>query len=183
MTHDEKTFLAQVAMGWFTVKPDGTIWRNIRFRGGGVSLPVWIVPERAERSVARKGSYLRVMFNDAGKRRRVAAHRVVWMMANRRDIPAPMELNHEDGNKQHNFPSNLTLVTHAENAIHSIRVLGNKPKATFGEANAAAKLTDQKVAEIRAHLAARTLPQREIARLYGVTQSAVSAIATGKSWA
>lgn len=54
MTDDEKAFLAQIALGWFTVKPDGTIWRNIKFHGGGVSLPEWITPTRAERSTSKK---------------------------------------------------------------------------------------------------------------------------------
>lgn len=184
MTSDEKAFMAQVALGWFAVKTDGTIWRNVTFRGGGVSLPVWIEPTRAERSVSKEDGYLRVMFNDQGTRRRVSAHRIIWMVANRRDIPPSMEINHEheDGNKQRNDPGNLTLVTHAQNAEHSCRVLKRKPKAQNGEANAMAKVTEQQVAEIRALAKARSLPQREIGKLYGLTQSAVSAIVTGKSW-
>jgi hypothetical protein len=184
MTDDEKALLAQVALGWFTVKPDGTIWRNVIFHGGGVSLPTWIKPTRAERSVSKADGYLRVMFNDQGKRRRVAAHRVSWMVANRQDIPPTMEINHEhqDGNKQRNDPRNLSLVTRRENVVHAIRVLKRKPKAQNGEKNAMAKVTEAQVAEIRSLVAAKSLPQREIGKMYGITQSAVSAIVTGKSW-
>ena len=184
MTDDEKAFLAQVALGWFTVKSDGTIWRNVTFHGGGVSLPIWIEPTRAERSVSKEGGYLRVMYNDQGKRRKIAAHRVSWMVANRRDIPPTMEINHEheDGNKQRNDPNNLTLVTRGQNVEHACRILKRKPKAQNGEANAMAKVTEKQVSEIRALAAARSLPQREIGKLYGLTQSAVSAIVTGKSW-
>ncbi len=183
MTDNERAFLAQIALGWFTVRPDGTIWRNMRFHGGGVATLNWITPERAERSVSKAGAYLRVMFRDGRQRRKVSANRIVWMLANQRDIPSGMEINHKDGKKQRNHPSNLELTTHQENAIHSVRVLGNKPKARFGEANAAAKVTAQQVAEIRGLLAQKSMAQREIASLYGLTQSAVSAIATGKSWA
>src|SRR5690606_10298728 len=74
MTEHEQAFLAQVALGWFTVKPNGTIWRNIRFHGGGPATGVagltWITPTRAERSVSAKGKYLRVMFYDRGRRRK-----------------------------------------------------------------------------------------------------------------
>jgi predicted XRE-type DNA-binding protein len=106
------------------------------------------------------------------------------MLANRRDIPPMMEINHEheDGNKQRNLPDNLTLVTRTQNVVHAIRVLKRKPKAQNGEANAMAKVTAAQVAEIKALAAAKALPQREIAKRYGVTQSAVSAIVTGKSW-
>lgn len=184
MTDDEQAFLAQIALGWFTVDASaGAIWRNVRFHGGGVSLPRWISPTRAERSVSKQGAYLRVMFNDAGERRRVSAHRIIWMVANRRAIPAGLEVNHRNGNKQHNTHTNLELATHAENAIHSVRVLGNKPKARLGEANAAARLTVQQVAEIRGLVARRSLPQRELAAIYGVSQGTISAIVTGKSWA
>ena len=183
MTEHEKAFLAQIALGWFKVRANGTIWRHVLFHGGGVAGLEFIAPVRAERSVSKKGGYLRVMFRDGRQRRKVTAQRIVWMVANLRDIPAGLQVNHRDGNKQNNHPDNLELVTHKENAIHSVRVLGNKPKARVGEANAAAKVTAQQVAEIRGLAAQKSMPQREIASIYGITQSAVSAIVTGKSWA
>ena len=186
MTNDEKAFLAQIALGWFTVDTKtGAVWRHVTFHGGGVSLPAWIDPIRAERSKSAQQGYLRIMFHDAGNRRRVAAHRIIWMVANRRDIPESMEINHKhrDGNKQRNTAINLALVTRAQNVEHCCRVLGRKPKAQNGEANAMAKVTECQVMEIKALLKNKALPQREIGNIYGLTQSAVSAIATGKSWA
>jgi hypothetical protein len=37
-----------------------------------------------------------------------------------------MEVNHKDGNRANNQPSNLELVTSSENKMHSYRVLGHK---------------------------------------------------------
>lgn len=182
MTDDEKAFLAQVALGWFAVDAEGRIWRNIKFQGGGVSLPKWITPTRAERSVSGKGKYLRVMFADAGKRRKVNANRIVWMVANHADLSSLLDVNHKDGNKQHNHPSNLETATRAQNVNHSFKVLGQRTKEQRGELNPAAKVTAEQVAEIRALARAKVMPQSEIGKRYGITQSTVSAIVLGKSW-
>jgi predicted XRE-type DNA-binding protein len=184
MTEDEKAFLAQVALGLFKVEPDGTIWRLAKWTGGGVvSGLIYIPKERAERSVARKGSYLRVMFKDGAKRRKVSAHRVVWMIANRRPIPPSMEINHIDGNKQNNPPGNLELATRQQNVQHSHTHLSPKKKDQRGEKNSAAAVTEAQVLEIRAIWAAKALSQRDIAARFKITQSTVSAIVTRKSWA
>jgi len=184
MTEDEKAFLAQVALGLFKVEADGTIWRLAKWTGGGiVSGLIYIPKERAERSTAGPGSYLRVMFKDGPVRRKVAAHRIVWMVANRRPIPAAMEINHRDGNKRSNSPLNLELVTHQQNAQHSHTQLAPKKKDQRGEKNSSAAVTEAQVVEIRAIWASGALSQREIAAKYGITQSTISAIVVRKSWA
>jgi len=180
MTDDEKAFLAQVAIGWFSVDPEGRIWRNVAFQGGGAPKMVRIRKRRAERSSSRAGQYLRVMFRDGSQRRKVSAHRIVWMLANGQGIPDPLEVNHLNGKKSDNRPANLERVTRPENARHSVRVLGNKPKARRGEANASAKLTAATVAQILA--LAGTMPQREIGAMFGVSQGTVSAVLVGKTW-
>lgn len=180
MTDDEKAFLAQVAMGWFSVDSQGRIWRHVAFQGGGAPTMKRVSKRRAERSSSARGQYLRVMFRDGNRRRKVSAHRIVWMLANSQDIPAPLEINHANGVKADNRPSNLERVTRPENATHSVRVLGKRPKARRGSENAAAKLTDATVAQIRA--LAGTMPQREIGRMFGVSQGTVSTILVGKTW-
>lgn len=51
----------------------------------------------------------------------------------------------------------------------------------YGEANAASKLTTEKVSAIRA-MAADGIEQRAIAVLFGVSQSAVSLIVSRRRW-
>ena len=183
MTIDEKAFLAQVALGWFQVNQDGTIWRLAEFVGGGVTRLQWVEPRRAERSTSAEEGYLRILFFDQGERKHVAAHRIVWMVLNRADIPAPMEINHRDGKKWHNEPSNLELVTRPENVKHAIRILGRRHKAQGGEQNPSAKLTEAQVMEIRALCESKSINQREIAQRFGIKQSTVSAIVLRKkSW-
>lgn len=184
MTEDEKAFLAQVALGLFKVESDGTIWRLAKWTGGGrVSGLIYVPKARAERSTAGPGSYLRVMFKDGERRRKVNAHRIVWMVANRRPIPPGMEINHIDGVKRHNRPDNLELVTHQQNAQHSHTHLAPKKKDQRGEKNSSAAVTETQVLEIRSIWRASALSQREIAAKFNITQSTVSAIVLRKSWA
>lgn len=183
MTEDEKAFLAQVALGLFKVE-GGKIWRLAKWTGGGdVSGLIYTRKTRAERSSARLGSYLRVMFKDGSDRRKVSAHRIIWMIANRRPIPAGMEVNHLDGNKQNNDPSNLEIVTRQQNVQHSHTHLSPKKKDQRGEKNSSAAVTGAQVMEIRALWKAKAMTQREIAEMFGVRQSTISAIVVRKSWA
>ncbi|WP_366071320.1 HNH endonuclease signature motif containing protein [Nitrobacter sp.] len=184
MTENEKAFLAQVALGLFKVEMDGTIWRLAKWTGGGlVAGIVYTKRTRAERSTSGQNGYLRIMFKDGMIRRVVAAHRIIWMIANRRPIPERMEINHIDGKKSNNTPSNLELTTHQQNAQHSHTHLAPKKKDQRGEKNSAAAVTESQVIEIRTIWANRSLSQREIAAKYKITQSTVSAIVARKSWA
>lgn len=185
MKAEEQAFLSLVALGAFMVDSQGAVWRHRRMIGGSRSgSPSYQAalarPERAERS--QSGGYPKVMFTHRSHRMAVYAHRIVWMVVNGEDIPDGLEINHKNGIRSDNHPSNLELVTHSENMIHGIRVLGRKPKAQYGEMNACAKLTAKQVAEIKYLCAKRTLAQSQIAKRFGVTQSAISAIHLGKSW-
>lgn len=183
MTEDEKAFLAQVALGLFKVD-GGKIWRLAKWTGGGnVAGLIYTKKSRAETSAARAGGYLRVLFKDGVTRRKVSAHRIIWMVANRRPIPTGMEVNHLDGDKQNNDPSNLEIVTRQQNVQHAHTHLSPKKKDQRGEKNSAAAVTAEQVVEIRSIWAARAMSQREIAARFGVTQSTISAIVVRKSWA
>lgn len=183
MTEDEKAFLAQIALGLFSVEKDGTVWRLARWTGGGqVSGITYLPKRRAETSSHLKGSYPRIMFKDGEERRSVNAHRIIWMISNRRPIPPKMEINHIDGNRINNIPSNLELVTRQQNVQHAHTCLCPKKKDQRGEKNASAVVTESQVAEIRAIWATRSLTQREIAEKFRITQSTISAIVLRKSW-
>jgi predicted XRE-type DNA-binding protein len=138
-------------------------------------------PRRAETTQTK--DHLRVQFTTADGRMWVYAHRVVWMVANHREIPSGLEINHKDGDPTNNRPENLDLATRQENTLHAGRVLKRLgTKAQNGEMNAAAKVTESDVIRIRELWAAQTMTQRQIAEAFGLKQQAVSCIVTRKSW-
>jgi hypothetical protein len=181
VTDNERAFLSMVALGWFEVRPDGSIWRHFRWTQGGTPTLIRVEPRPAECS--ESDGYPTIMFQDGETRRKVFAHRVVWMITNQADIPRPMQVNHIDGNRKNRHPSNLEPVTPSENVKHGIRVLGRRPpRATEGQHNSQAKLTAKQVMEIRALWEARALSQPAMAERFGVKQSTISAIVLRKSW-
>ena len=189
MKDNEKEFLAQVAIGWFVVNLEtGEIWRAARSIGGSRTgtkpyMKMLERPIRAEKCVSNK--HLKICFTVGCRNRMgVYAHRAVWMIANRAEIPEGMEINHKDGNPRNNKPSNLEIVTHQENVAHAGRVLGVMGKKyQMGEDNASARLTEGQVRTIRRLCAEKQVPQRKIAEMFGVNQGTVSAIHVRKSWA
>ena len=75
-------------------------------------------------------------------------------------VPDGMEINHINGVKTDNSPSNLEYVTHSQNIKHAFDTGLATPAR--GELNGMAKLTDEEVAEIRRH--ARESPTRYYGR-------------------
>lgn len=71
-------------------------------------------------------------------------------------------------------PGHLFLGTPKENQQDMAR----KNRSVYGEKNGRVKLTAQQVLEIRAS----TLPQRELARMYGVGQSHIQRVRTKQVW-
>lgn len=79
---------------------------------------------RTFRAKARKDGYCQI---HAKGDRFYYLHRLVYE-AHRGPIPAGLEINHKDLNKQNNALDNLEAVTHAENIRHAIRLKrGRKP--------------------------------------------------------
>ena len=52
---------------------------------------------------------------------RYAAHRVVWCLANKKDLPQHLVVNHIDGNPGNNSPDNLEAVSQSINILKSNR--------------------------------------------------------------
>jgi DNA-binding transcriptional regulator YiaG len=90
-----------------------------------------------------------------------------------------MEINHKDGRKQNNDPSNLELVTRSQNTIHAVRALDRiiRPRATPG-----AKLSQQQVREIRDLWERKAMTQPELARHYGVSIVSIQGIVYRRTW-
>ena len=114
--------------------------------------------------------YLRVWID--GKLRFV--HRLVA----EKYVPNPdnkPQVNHKDGNKLNNNADNLEWVTNYENRQHAIQ----HNLHFTGEKCSWAKLNKEKVIFIRNH---PEIKAKELAELFGVTNSTIKSIRNYKSW-
>ena len=107
-------------------------------------------------------------------------HRVV-ALAFLGPSPVGYTVNHKDGNKLNNLPDNLEYMTLADNIRHSLRNGIPDKNYAHGVAVASAKLTDEKVREIR-RLSDDGVRSRIIAREFGASDATISAIVNRKSW-
>jgi len=104
-------------------------------------------------------------------------HRVVCEAFHGEPKSPRNHVRHLDGNKRNNRPDNLCWGTRKENGEDIVR-LG---QSTKGERNAMSKLSVTQVERIR-KLCAAGIPQKQIAMSFGVSQSNVSMVNTGRTW-
>jgi hypothetical protein len=112
-----------------------------------------------------------VLKQDCGKYKTVAVHREV-AAAYLGEKPKAMEVNHINGIKTDNRPSNLEYCTRSENCKHSFDIGLQKPKK--GELNGMAKLTNEQVMEIRNFVASvnkRYYGRKQLAEKYGISEA------------
>lgn len=71
---------------------------------------------------ARKGDFVKINLNNSSKSFLISLesknyihYRVIWCLFNKRDVPVDLVIDHVDGNRENNHPSNLQLITHAQN--------------------------------------------------------------------
>ena len=96
-------------------------------------------------------------------------------------IPKGLTVNHKDGDKKNNNPSNLELMTHSEQVLHAIHVLKvGRIVDQWGEKNLSAKVTDEQVIEI---IGRRKTGEKlkAISEDFGISPTQVSRIARRKS--
>ena len=93
--------------------------------------------------------------------------------------PSRYDVNHIDGNKANNTIDNLEYVTRGENIRHAFRLGLMKPQV--GESSHSAKLTDDKVREIRKRLASGER-RRDLVTEFGVSATCINEIARRENW-
>lgn len=94
--------------------------------------------------------------------------------------PPGMEACHNDGIKSNIALSNLRWDTHKNN--HKDRIKHDTLSCNQGEKNPRAILTKENVIKIKELLDQEELIQKEIAKMFGVTRSAINHINAGTSW-
>lgn len=121
--------------------------------------------------------YLFVALTLNGKTSQPKIHRLVGETF----IPNPLNLpqiNHLDGNKLNNNDWNLTWCTPSENILHAFKYGLSNQK---GEHNAASKLKDKDILEIR-RLGEEGKLKKDIAILFNISRSAITNIIKRKRW-
>lgn len=113
-----------------------------------------------------------------GKRKRCTAVHLLVLEAFVGPRPAKRQGAHLDGNEANAALSNLAWVTQVENERHK-RLHGS---AKLGEKSHLAKLTDEQASIIR-EVAGAGITQAKIARLVGLSETAIGRIVMRKSFA
>jgi len=95
--------------------------------------------------------------------------------------PNKMEVCHNDGNTENNFIENLRYGTLEDNQKDKI-LHGKIGSGAMGSKNINSKLLEYQVIEIKRLLKENKLTQIKIAKIYSVSQSIISLIASDKLW-
>lgn len=173
---NERRLIVLVRDGVLEVDSEGRIWRNAihrHHRSGVIS----VIPTQRRRAEVLAGGYLAVYAWRNGVERGAMAHRLVWQHFFG-DIPDGLTINHKNGMKHDNRPSNLEVVTASENAKHAYRT---GLKSQWGSRNPVAKMTEAQVAEARSRYAAGGITQGQLAREYGVAFQTMSKTLRGEN--
>lgn len=156
--------------GLYAITKDGKVWSygvNSRRKPQGG----WMKPQPIGKG------YLIVMIKRDGKYKHPLVHRLVAQAY----IPNPKrlkEVNHKDGDRTNNIVENLEWVDSTGNKQHAIRL--GLYKNLIGENHYKSKLADKDIEEIRRLGKKGNLYQWEIGKIYGVNQSTISSILSGK---
>jgi hypothetical protein len=122
-----------------------------------------------------KDGYLRATLKK-GTNGKFLAHRLV-AIAFIPNTESKLTVNHKNGIKTDNRLENLEWMTSSENITHSYKINLRSGK---GQNNNFSKLTDSIVLKIRNEH--RELKLIEIAKIYGVSKSVISAVKNRRTW-
>lgn len=122
--------------------------------------------------------YKYIMFSKDNHQKVYLVHRLVAIafISNPENKP---EVNHIDGNKSNNNVLNLEWVNKSENSKHAFR-MGFINQS--GENNGDSKLTKKQVVTIKEMISQKKIIQKDIARIFNVSEENICAIKKGRSW-
>lgn len=171
----ERRLIALVCDGQWEIDEYGRIWRT-KVRSGLKAGGWHLVPcerRRVEKRTPQGYMMVRAMID--GERIHAMAHRLVWQYVVG-DIEPGLDINHKNGLKDDNRPSNLETVTPSEQSRHAHRT-GLVDQ--HGQSNPAAKLTNNEISQIRQAYALGGWTMAQLAERFGVRFQHISKIVRG----
>ena len=183
----ERVFLLATSRGEFEIDSTGRIWRIAKRHGKGVRLGggyakgSTVSPCKRVRGEYRtRQGYLLVAITVRGRKTVTGAHRIIWAMSNG-PIPKGLTINHKNGIKDDNRPSNLETATYSEQRRHALDVLKVKRHRPKGSKHPKTKLSEADVLEIR-RMRKEGHMVKGIAIYYNMKPKAISAICCRRTW-
>ena len=134
-------------------------------------------PPRILKPRINRGGYLSVHLVKDGKQKNFLVHRLTAEAFIPNSEGKPF-INHRDGNKFNNHIGNLEWCTQKENIRHAVN--NGLQKVLKGEEHGRAKLTADQARFIRGN--PDGLTGRQLAKLFGITPTAISLIQRGVNW-
>lgn len=135
----------------------------------------WRSDECLEWPFGRRGTgYAQISWNGYPS----TAHRIMCILVHGDPLPGQVEVAHKCGNKICVNPRHLRHATWQENCADKIE----HGRENFGERNGQAKLTEAQALEAIRLYQTKLFTQKEIGVLFGVRDSAICRIVTGKRW-
>ena len=134
---------------------------------------------RILKSGRKPKGYLHVSLSQDGIQKNCSVHRLV-AEAFLGPCPKNKEVNHIDGNKEHNYDFNLQYVTHKENMNHASR--NGLIKKKFGANNHRSKLTISKVRKIRKLYKTGKYIQDDLAKKFNISICLTGKVVREEVW-
>lgn len=123
-------------------------------------------------------NYLSVSLVTINGYKSILIHRLMMLCFYPIDNPELYDVNHKDGDKKHNELYNLEWTTRSENIIHAY----NTGLHHLGEDNTRTNITNDIAIAICERLQEGIYTNKQIADMYGTTESVVSDIKQGHGW-
>lgn len=160
----------------YAISRDGKVWSKPRVRSSGYSWPGGWLKKR----INRRG-YEEVHLRKNNKHFYRLTHRLI-LITYIGFCPKDIVGRHLDGNSSNNQLRNLAYGTQSENIIDSVRHGTHDGKNRKGSKHPLSKLTEQNVRMIHYIYRTGLFLQREIAKMYDVTESNISSIIRRRTW-
>ena len=134
--------------------------------------------------VGAKGNYGYGVIGKGGRGEGLArAHVLSWEWANNKKVPEGMCVCHSCDNPSCVNPKHLFIATQQENLVDMrLKQRGSAPPLHYGEKQHCAKLSPNKVKEIRKLHVSGLFKHRDLAKIFDVSKNTITSLLSGKTW-